>query len=81
MQTVSEALDLLKRQAELETAMRQSGEIRITEEQELHVVRRRLAQFPEAMRAVVEAAHALRRPVSEMSAREVESWVSADRRA
>jgi hypothetical protein len=76
MQTVSEALDLLKRQAELETAMRQPGGIRITEEQELHVVRRRLAQFPEAKRAVVEAAHALRRPVSEVSAREVESWVS-----
>ena len=78
MQTVSEALDLLKRQAELESAMRQPGGIRITEEQELQVLRRRLAEFPEAMRAVVEAAHGLRRPVSEMSARDVETWASAD---
>jgi DNA-directed RNA polymerase specialized sigma24 family protein len=81
MQTVSEALDLLKRQAELEAAMRQPGGIRVTEEQELHAVRRRLAQFPEAMRAVVEAAQALRRPVSEVSAREVESWASGIRQA
>ena len=76
MQTVNEALGLLKRQAELENAMRQPGGIRITEEQELHVVRRRLAEFPEGMRAVVQAAHAMRRPVSEMSARDVETWAS-----
>jgi hypothetical protein len=81
MQTLNEALGLLKRQAELENAMRQPGGIRITEEQELQVVRRRLENFPEAMRAVLQAAHALRRPVTEVSADEVESWATARRSA
>jgi hypothetical protein len=79
METVNEALGLLKRQAELESAMRQPGGIRITEEQELHLVRRRLAAFPQAMQAVIQAAHALRRPVTEVSAQEVETWVASDR--
>jgi hypothetical protein len=79
METVNEALVLLKRQAELEAAMKQPGGIRITEEQELHLVRRRLENFPEAMRAVIEAAHALRRSVSEVSAQEVETWAATSR--
>jgi hypothetical protein len=79
METVNEALVLLRRQAELEVAMRQPGCIRITEEQELHLVRRRLANFPEAMRAVIQAAHALRRPVTEVSAQDVETWATSDR--
>ena len=79
MQTVNEALGLLRRQAELETAMKQVGGIKITEEQELHVVRRRIAEFPEAVQAVVQAAHALRRPVTEVTAADVESWASAAR--
>ena len=64
------------RQAELESAMRQPGGIRLIEEQELHVVRRRLENFPEAMRAVLQAAHALRRPVTEVSADDVQSWAT-----
>jgi len=39
METVIETLSLLKRQADLETAMKQPGGVRITEEQELHLVR------------------------------------------
>ena len=77
METVNEALALLKRQAEIEAARKQPGGIRITEEQELHLVRRKLENFPEAMRAVIQAAHALRRPVTEVSAQEVESWAAA----
>ncbi len=76
METVNEALTLLKRQAELEFAMKQARGIRITEEQELQLVRRRLENFPEAMRAVIQAAHALRRPVSEVSLQEVENWAA-----
>jgi hypothetical protein len=79
MDTVNEALDLLRRQAELEAALKRPGEFRITEEQELHVLRRRLANFPEAMRAVIQAAHALRRPVTEVTASDVESWASTAR--
>jgi hypothetical protein len=79
MDTVNEALDLSRRQAELEAALKRPGEFRITEEQELHVLRRRLANFPEAMRAVIQAAHALRRPVTEVTASDVESWASTAR--
>jgi hypothetical protein len=50
-----------------------SGGICITEEQELHVQRRRLATFPEAMQAVIQAAHALRRPVGDLSVADVEA--------
>lgn len=74
METVNEALGLLRRQVELEMAMKQPGGIRITEEQELLVLRRRLARVPQAMQAVIQAAHALRRPVTEVTAEDVESW-------
>ena len=74
METVNEALGLLRRQAELEQSMKESGGIRITEEQELLVLKRRLASYPQAMHAVVQAAHALRRPLAEVTAEDVESW-------
>ena len=76
MQSVDEALRLLKRQAQLETAMKQRGGIRIIEEQELHLVRRRLADAPEIARAIVEAAQALRRPINELSVSEVRLWAN-----
>jgi hypothetical protein len=76
MQTVTDALNLLKRQSELEAAMRQPDGIRIRDEQELHMVRRRLQEFPEAMLAVMQASHALRRPISTLSALDVESWAT-----
>lgn len=76
MNTVNEALTLLKRQAELETAMKRPGGIRIVQEQELHTIRRRMGEFPEAARAILQAAHGLRRPVADVTAAEVESWAS-----
>ena len=80
MQTVNDTLNLLKRQVELESRMKQPGGIRITEEQELHLVRRRLTIYPEAMKAVLQAAHALRRPIAELSVPDVEAWAKADGR-
>jgi hypothetical protein len=74
METISEALGLLRRQAEFETAMNHPGGIRITEEQELIVLRRRLATVPQAMQAVIQAAHALRPPVTEVTAEDVDAW-------
>ena len=74
METIEESLKLLKRQAEIEATMREPGGIRITEERELHALRRRLALFPEAAQAVIQAAHALRRPIAEVTSSEVESW-------
>jgi hypothetical protein len=79
METVNEALGLLRRQAELEAAMKQAGGIRLTEEQELLVLRRRLAKVPQAMQAVMQAAHAMRRPVTEVTVEDVESWARANR--
>jgi hypothetical protein len=78
METVYEALGLLRRQAELEQAMKDSGgiQIQISEEQELLVLKRRLASYPQALHAVIQAAHALRRPVTEVTAEDVESWAS-----
>jgi hypothetical protein len=76
MQTVNQALQLLKRQVEIENAMRRPGGIRITEEQELHGLRLQLQQFPEAMQAVIGTARALRRSVTDLSAQEVETWAA-----
>jgi hypothetical protein len=50
MKSVNELLRLFMRQAELESAMRQPGGARVIEEQELHAVRRRVADYPEEMR-------------------------------
>ena len=50
MKSVNELLKLFMRQAELERAMRQPGGARVTEEQELHAVRQRLAELPEDVR-------------------------------
>jgi hypothetical protein len=48
MSSVNELLELFTRQAALEKAMRQPGGARVTEEQELLAVRRKLAKLPEA---------------------------------
>jgi len=77
MQTVEETLKLLKRQMELEAAIRQKGGFRISEEQELRALKQRLAEYPEAIRAVLQASHALRRPVTDIGAHDVESWAKA----
>jgi hypothetical protein len=76
MQTIDDTLKLLRRQADIEFAMKQPGGIRITEEQELHFVRRQLRLYPEAVQAVVQAAHPLRKHVGDLSATDVEQWVS-----
>lgn len=77
MQTVEETLKLLKRQMELETVIRHKGGFRISEEQELRALKQRLAEYPEAIRAILQASHALRRPLTEIGAHDVESWAKA----
>ncbi len=79
MQTIDDTLALLRRQADLESAMKQPGGIRITEEQELHTIRRQLERFPEAVEAIVQAAHALRKPVTNLSSTDVEAWARQDK--
>jgi hypothetical protein len=55
MKSVNELLALFMRQAQLERAMKQRGGARDVEEQELHVVRQKLAAFPETVKSDVVA--------------------------
>ena len=72
MEPIHEALRLIKRQAELENAMRRPGGIRVTEERELLELSGALARFPAAVKAILEAASRMRRPVDTISAEDVE---------
>jgi hypothetical protein len=72
-----EALRLIKRQAELENAMRRPGGIRVTEERELFQLRHALTQYPVAFSAIVEAAARTRRPVDTISIDDVQAIGSA----
>lgn len=71
MEPLNEALDLLKRQAELEAGLRQPGGIRITEERELYALRDRLQRYPHAVAAILQTAHSLNRPVDTLQPQDV----------
>jgi hypothetical protein len=72
MEPLHEALRLIRRQAELEAAMRRPGGIRVTEERELFHLRAALTQFPAAVKAIMEAASLMRRPVETISAEDID---------
>jgi hypothetical protein len=57
-------------------AMRKPGGVRITEDQELVMLKRRLAEYPEAALAVMQATHAMRKSVTAITAREVATWAN-----
>jgi hypothetical protein len=71
MEPLDEALELLKRQAELEAGLRQAGGIRITEEREQYALRERLQRYPQAVAAILQAARNLNRPVDTLQAQNV----------
>ncbi len=73
MEPLHEALRLIKRQTELENAMRRPGGIRVTEERELYQLRYALTQYPAAVTAIAEAAARMRRPVDTISIDDVEA--------
>ncbi len=50
MEPLSEALRLLRRQSELEDAMRRPGGIRVTEERELYQLKDNPQKYPAAVR-------------------------------
>lgn len=77
MDSLQEALRLLKRQTQLENQLRQPGDVRITEERELYALRVRLQAYPAAVRAVFEASQYLHRPVDTLSLRDVENLLAA----
>ena len=72
MEPLHEALRLIKRQAELESAMRRPGGIRVTVERELFQVRGALTQFPAAVTAIMDAAARMRRPIDTISVDDIE---------
>jgi hypothetical protein len=72
MEPLSEALRLLRRQSELEDAIRQTGEIRVVEEREIYALREQLRHYPAAVRAILAAASRLHRPVDTLTLRDVE---------
>jgi len=72
MEPLHEALRLIRRQAELETAMRRPGGICVTEERELFQLPNALTQFPAAVTAILEAASRMKRPVDTISAEDVD---------
>jgi hypothetical protein len=73
VEPVTQALELLRRQAVLEDAMRRPGGIRVTEERELYALRAQLQRYPAAVRAILDAANRLHRPVESLSYRDVEA--------
>lgn len=70
---IDNALALLKRQAVLESGLRQLGGIRVMEERELFAVREQLRRYPEAVAAILQAAASLRRPVDALNPEHVRS--------
>ena len=77
MEPLHEALRLIRRQTELESAMRRPGGIRVTEERELFQLRHALTQYPASVAAIVEAAARMRRPVHTICVDDVEAALFA----
>jgi hypothetical protein len=72
MEPLNEALRLLRRQSQLEEAMRRPGGIRVIEEREIYELREALRRFPVAVTAILEASRRLHRPVDALSEHDVE---------
>jgi hypothetical protein len=73
MEPLNEALRLLRRQSELEEAIRRPGGIRLTEERELDQLKDNLQMYPAAVRAILDAARRLHRPVGVLTFEEIEA--------
>lgn len=67
MEPITEALQLLKRQAEIEKGLQQPGGVRVTEERDLYALRERLQQYPQAVNAILQTARNMNRPVESLS--------------
>jgi hypothetical protein len=60
VETVNEALNLMKRQTEPGRGLRHPGGIRVTEEREIYAVRQRLQRYAEAIAAILRTASSRR---------------------
>jgi len=74
MDNVTEVVALLRQQAELERQLLDGDGTAVAAERELDITRRRLAQHPNALNAVLQTARALRRTPDAVSARDVSDW-------
>ena len=72
MEPITEALQLLKRQAALQQGLRQSNANRILDERELYLIRQRLARYPAAVQAITLTASELHRPIEYLRVSDVE---------
>ena len=71
-ESVTEALNLLKRQAAVRSDLRRSRGSPVTEERELILIRHRLALLPSEVQTITLIAAELQRPVDTLSVRDVE---------
>jgi hypothetical protein len=71
MDNVSHIVALLRKQTDLEHQLLNGNGIAVAAERELESTRRRLAAYPQALSAVLQTAHALRRTPDTISVREV----------
>ena len=79
MDNVTEVVALLRKQAELETRLELGDpSSAVNAEQELERTRRRLHEHPQALRAVLHTARALRRTPDTVTARDVTEFGGAD---
>lgn len=76
MENVEEVVALLREQARLEMQLMNENGINVVTEQDLFLTRRRLAQRPQALRAVLETALALHRTPDAVSPEDVARWGS-----
>jgi len=72
MEPITEALELLKRQAAIQNALRRSNANRVIDERELYLIRQRLARYPTAVQAITLTAAELHRPIEYLRVSDVE---------
>jgi len=70
METIAEALRLLKRQVAIKNDVRRARGPRVVEERELLLIRNQLAGFPAAVRAITLTAAELHRSVDTLRVRD-----------
>jgi hypothetical protein len=72
MHSLDETLRLLKRQSQLEKAIRRPGGIRIIEERELVLLRSALEKVPIEVATIMDTAAKMRKPLDNMSPEDLE---------
>jgi hypothetical protein len=72
MEAITEALHLLKRQAEIQNTLRHSNANRVLAERELYLIRQWLARHPAAVQTIGLAASELHQSIDALSVRDVE---------